>query len=70
MIRINLLAVERKSKKVSRALTLSPAYRVTIGATIILIATVLGIGWWFLSLRQRSAQLIWHVRHASDCAPK
>ncbi len=33
------------------------AHRVTIGASLILIATILGIGWWFLSLRQRSAQI-------------
>jgi type IV pilus assembly protein PilN len=58
VIRINLLAVERsKAKKASRSLTISPAHRVTISASLILIVTVLGIGWWFLSLRQRSAQL-------------
>jgi type IV pilus assembly protein PilN len=57
MIRINLLAVERTKAKKSRAISISPAHRVTIGASLILIATVLGIGWWFLSLRQRSAQL-------------
>jgi type IV pilus assembly protein PilN len=56
MIRINLLAVERKSAKKARVL-ISPAHRVTIGASLILIATTLGIGWWFLSLRQRSAQI-------------
>ena len=57
MIRINLLAVERKAAKKSRGVLLSPAHRVTIGASLILIATILGIGWWFLSLRQRSAQI-------------
>jgi type IV pilus assembly protein PilN len=57
MIRINLLAVERKKAKKSRAIVISPAHRVTIAASLILIATILGIGWWFLSLRQRSAQL-------------
>ncbi len=56
MIRINLLAVERRAKKKAR-LAISPAQRVTIGASLILIATVLGIGWWFMSLRQRSAEL-------------
>jgi len=56
MIRINLLAVERSRSKKSRVL-IPPAHRVTIGASLILIATILGIGWWFLSLRQRSAQL-------------
>ena len=55
MIRINLLAVERKTKK-ARVL-IPPAHRVTIGASVILIATVLSIGWWFMSLRQQSAQL-------------
>jgi type IV pilus assembly protein PilN len=56
MIRINLLAVERKAAKKPRVL-LPAAHRVTIGASLILIATVLGIGWWFMSLRQRSAQI-------------
>jgi type IV pilus assembly protein PilN len=56
MIRINLLTVERTKAKKPRVL-ISPAHRVTIAASLILIATVLGIGWWFLSLSQRSAQL-------------
>jgi type IV pilus assembly protein PilN len=56
MIRINLLAVERARAKKPK-FTISPAQRVTIGASLILIATVLGIGWWFMSLRQRSAQV-------------
>jgi type IV pilus assembly protein PilN len=57
MIRINLLAVERSKKKKSARVAISPAHRVTLGASVILIATVLGISWWFLSLRQRSAQI-------------
>ena len=57
MIRINLLAVERAKAKKTRSFTLSPAHRVTLGASVILIATVLGIGWWFMSLRQQSAQI-------------
>ncbi len=56
MIRINLLAVERRGAKKSRVL-IPPAHRVTIGASLILIAPILGIGWWFLALRQQSAQL-------------
>jgi type IV pilus assembly protein PilN len=56
VIRINLLAVERARSKKSRVL-IPAAHRVTFGASLILIATILGIGWWFLSLRQRSAQL-------------
>ena len=57
MIRINLLAVERTAAKKAARVVISPAHRVTIGASLILIATILGIGWWFLSLRQRSAQI-------------
>jgi hypothetical protein len=57
MIRINLLAVERKAAKKTRGALIPAAHRVTIGASLILIATILGIGWWFLSLRQRSAQI-------------
>jgi type IV pilus assembly protein PilN len=57
VIRINLLAVERPRAKKSRGVVITPAHRVTLGASVILIATILGIGWWFLSLRQRSAQI-------------
>ena len=41
MIRINLLAVERERTKRPRAI-IPPAQRVTIGATLILLATALG----------------------------
>jgi type IV pilus assembly protein PilN len=57
MIRINLLAVERQRAKKARGALIPAAHRVTIGASLILIATVLGVGWWFLSLRERSATL-------------
>jgi type IV pilus assembly protein PilN len=58
MIRINLLAVEKaRTKKASARVLIPPVHRVTVGASLILIATILGIGWWFLALRQRSAQL-------------
>ena len=57
MIRINLLAVERERKKATRVVAISAAQRATIGATLILLATVLGVGWWFWSLRQHSIQL-------------
>jgi type IV pilus assembly protein PilN len=55
MIRINLLAVERERSK--RRALIPAAHRVTIGASLILIVTALGIGWWFWSLRQASIQL-------------
>jgi type IV pilus assembly protein PilN len=53
MIRINLLAVERERTKKTRVL-IPAAHRVTVGATVILLATIFGIGWWFWTLRQRS----------------
>lgn len=56
MIRINLLAVERERTKRSGAL-IPAAHRVTIGASLIVLATFLGVGWWFWSLRQTSLRL-------------
>ena len=55
MIRINLLAVERGTAK--RAVLIPAAHRVTIAASLIVLATVLLVGWWFWSLRQTSQQL-------------
>jgi len=58
MIRINLLATDRggaSKKKVGAGVT--AAQRVTIGAALILLATVVGIGWWFWSLHTESKQL-------------
>jgi len=60
MIRINLLAVDRgPAKKVAavRAPSVTAAQRVTAGAALILLATVMTVGWWFWSLRMRSAKL-------------
>lgn len=55
MIRINLLAVERGAAK--RTTLIPAAQRVTIAASLILLGTVLGVGWWFWSLHQTSVQL-------------
>ncbi len=55
MIRINLLVVDRQRAR-SRVL-IPAAQRVTIAATIILLATAGLIGWWFWSLRIQSLQL-------------
>src|SRR5262245_43811335 len=54
MIRINLLAVERERKKATRVVVISAAQRATIGASLILVATVLGVVWWYWSLHQQS----------------
>jgi type IV pilus assembly protein PilN len=55
MIRINLLAVERGAAR--RTALIPAAHRVTIGASLILLAAVLVVGWWFWSLRQTSSQI-------------
>jgi type IV pilus assembly protein PilN len=55
MIRINLLAVERARGK--RGALIPVAHRVTIAASLILVATALVIGWWYWSLRQTSLAL-------------
>jgi type IV pilus assembly protein PilN len=55
VIRINLLAVERGASK--RTTLIPAAQRVTIGASLILLVTALGIGWWFWSLGRTSRQL-------------
>lgn len=53
MIRVNLLAVERERSR-KPLVAIPAAQRVTIGASLILLLTVLGIGWWFWTLRQQS----------------
>src|SRR6187200_2789692 len=55
MIRINLLAVERGTAK--RSAMIPAAHRITIAASLILLGTVLLVGWWFWSLRQNSQQV-------------
>jgi type IV pilus assembly protein PilN len=61
MIRINLLAVEREQPRAKRrgglSLNLGEAQKITIAASLIVVLTGLGIVWWFLALRQRSARL-------------
>jgi type IV pilus assembly protein PilN len=56
MIRINLLAVDRERTKRGGAL-IPAAQRVTIAASLILIVTFLGVGWWFWSLHATSIRV-------------
>ena len=55
MIRINLLAVERGASR--RSGLIPAAHRVTLGASLILLGTVLLVGWWFWSLHKVSRQI-------------
>jgi type IV pilus assembly protein PilN len=57
MIRINLLAVDRGPAVKKKAPGVTAAQRVTIGAALILLSTVVTVGWWFWSLRQEGIRL-------------
>ena len=56
MIRVNLLGVERQKVK-KPLIAFDPTQSLTLICALILVATAAGIGWWFWSLRQESAQL-------------
>jgi len=55
MIRINLLGTERKQTK--KAPAFDVGQRLTVACSLILVATVVGIGWWFWSLQNESARI-------------
>jgi type IV pilus assembly protein PilN len=55
MIRINLLTVARAKKK--SAAPFLAAQKLTVACTLILIAAVLGVGWWYLTLNRESVKL-------------
>jgi Tfp pilus assembly protein PilN len=55
MIRVNLLGVERQ--KARKAAAIDPATRVTLACSVVLIAAVAGIGWWYWSLGQEAVRL-------------
>lgn len=55
MIRINLLGTEKP--RVRKAIAFDVGQRVTVGASLIVVATAGVIGWWFWSLRAEAAQL-------------
>jgi type IV pilus assembly protein PilN len=58
MIRINLLAVDRgPAKKTRGATVVTSAQRVTIGAALILLSTLVVVGWWFWSLHTTGVRL-------------
>jgi type IV pilus assembly protein PilN len=59
MIRINLIAVDRGLTKKAAARTpgVTAAQRVTIGAALILLSTIVGVGWWFWSIRAQGQKL-------------
>jgi type IV pilus assembly protein PilN len=62
MIRINLLGVERQKAKKSAAFDVGQ--RLTLACSLILVATAIGVGWWFWSLNQESARLDTEIANA------
>lgn len=56
MIRINLLGVERQTKK-RASFSFDSGQQTMAGCILLLVLTVAGIGYWFWSLRQASEQL-------------
>jgi type IV pilus assembly protein PilN len=58
MIRINLLAADRGAAKKTRAAGgVTTAQRVTIGAALILLSTIVAVGWWYWALHTRGVRL-------------
>jgi type IV pilus assembly protein PilN len=61
MIRINLLAVERdRGKRRTAAPATGPQatqQRITLACSLILVLTLLGIGWWYWSLKLQSDRI-------------
>jgi type IV pilus assembly protein PilN len=55
MIRINLLGTERKQAKKAPAVDLGQ--RLTVACSLILVASVVGIGWWYWTLQNESARV-------------
>jgi len=55
VIKINLLAVDRD--RVKRKAVLQTGQKVTVLCSLILVATALGVGWWFWALQKDSADL-------------
>jgi type IV pilus assembly protein PilN len=55
MIRINLIGVEKQSVKAARTFDFSQI--VTVACSLVLVATVLLVGWWYWSLRGESLQV-------------
>ncbi|HJO39298.1 MAG: PilN domain-containing protein [Vicinamibacterales bacterium] len=59
MIRINLLTVERSRTR--RRIGFEPAQKAAAACSVVLLATALGIGWWFWTMRQERAALVQEI---------
>ena len=58
MIRINLLGTERqKARKTTAVPSFDLGQRLTVACSLILVAAVMGIGWWYWTLNNESARI-------------
>src|SRR5688572_8955147 len=57
MIRINLLGVERKQVRTSKAPTFDIGQKLTVACSLILVVGLLGIGYWYWTLNEASARV-------------
>ncbi len=68
MIRINLLGVEKK--KATRAFAIGAGQRLTAMCSLIVVAALAGIGWWYWSLAQEAAQVETEIAAAQQEAAR
>jgi type IV pilus assembly protein PilN len=57
MIRINLLGVERKQTRSSKAPTFDIGQKLTVACSLILVVGLLGVGYWYWTLNESSARV-------------
>jgi type IV pilus assembly protein PilN len=65
MIRINLLAVERKASK-RAGITFKAGQKLTVGCGAILVAAALVVGWRYWTLQQQSARIDMQIADAQQ----
>jgi type IV pilus assembly protein PilN len=62
VIKINLLSVDRERTK--RKAKFQVGQKVTVGCSLILVATAMGLGWWYWSLKNESVELDQQISEA------
>jgi uncharacterized protein HemX len=68
MIRINLLGAERKQARKAPAFDLGQ--RLTVACSLILVAAVVGIGWWYWALNKDSDRVDSEIAAAQQDAAR
>lgn len=68
MIRINLIAVERPRAR--KVFAFGQAEQIAVACALVIVATLAGIGWWYMSLERESARLDTEIAAARQDAAK